>query len=141
MMYLRPSPDALLLVEVEMSEGTVTVVISGDLDLTTRPVLTEHLSLILPTRPRRLVLDMSGAAFMDCGSARLIASTGRFLRDGRLIIRRPSPAVRRVLQLTGLDAECEIDDRLRRHHDGDAAGCKARPDRARAAALRGDARR
>ena len=118
----------MLLVQVEMNQDTVTVVITGELDLTTRPVLTERLSLILPTRPRRLVLDMSGATFMDCGSARLIASTGRFLPDGRLIIRRPSPVVRRVLQLTGLDAECEIDDRLRRHHDGDAAGCAARPD-------------
>lgn len=119
---------ALLLVEVELSQDTVTVVITGELDLTTCPELTERLSLILPTRPRRLVLDMSGAGFMDCGSARLIVGLGRFLPDGRLVIRRPSAVVRRVLQLTGLDAGCEIEDDLRRHHDCHVAGCAARPD-------------
>jgi anti-sigma B factor antagonist len=132
----------LLLVEVKRSQDTVTVVITGELDLTSRPELTEQLSLILPVRPRHLVLDMSGVGFMDCGSARLIASVRQsVLPDGRLIIRRPSLVVRRVLELTGFDAECDIDDDLRRHHDCHAAGCAARPDRARAAALRGDARR
>jgi len=85
-------------------------VITGELDLTTRPVLAEHLSAVLRTGPRRLVLDMSGTTFMDCGSARLIVSAGRFLPDARrLIIRRPSPPVRRVLGLTGLDADCQIE--------------------------------
>ena len=61
-----------------MSQDTTTVVITGELDLTTRWVLAERLSLILGTRPRRLVLDMAGTGFMDCGSARLIASAARF---------------------------------------------------------------
>lgn len=86
------------------------VVITGELDLTSRPELAEHLSAVLRTKPRRLVLDMSGTNFMDCGSARLIASAGRFLPEGRsLIIRRPSAAVRRVLELTGLDSDCQIE--------------------------------
>ena len=47
---------------------------------------------------------------MDCGSARLIAAAGQWLPDGgRLVIRRPGPGVRRVLELTGLDACCEIE--------------------------------
>ena len=68
-------------IEVEVSQDTATVVITGELDLTTRSVLTERLALILQTRPRRLVLDMAGTGFMDCGSARLIASAARFLPD------------------------------------------------------------
>jgi anti-sigma B factor antagonist len=103
-----------LTIEVQMSRDTVTVVIAGELDLVTRPVLAEHLSLVVLSRPRLLILDMSGAGFLDCGSARLIASAGRFLPDGgRLVIRRPSRLVRRVLGLTGLDAECEIEAELR----------------------------
>ena len=47
---------------------------------------------------------------MDCGSARLIASAAQFLPEGGgLIIRRPSRAVRRVLELTRFDAYCEIE--------------------------------
>jgi anti-sigma B factor antagonist len=106
--------SSLLLVEVDVSQERVMVVISGELDLTTRPVLAERLSAVLSSRPRRVVVDMSGAEFIDVGSARLIATISRFLPDGgRLIIRRPSLVVRRVLQLTGLDAGCEIQDDLK----------------------------
>ena len=108
----RPAgpPGAVVAIEVEVSQDTATIVITGELDLTTRPALAECLSLILPTRPRRLILDLAGTGFIDCGSARLIVSAGRFLPDGRrLIIRRPSRAVRRVLELTGFDADCQIE--------------------------------
>jgi anti-anti-sigma factor len=107
----RPSgrQGTLMVIEVDVSQDTTTVVITGELDFTTRPVLAERLSLILRARPRRLVLDMAGTCFMDCGSARLIVSAAQFLPEGRRpIIRHPSRAVRRVLELTGLDAECEI---------------------------------
>lgn len=86
------------------------MVIAGELDLTTRPTLAEHLSAVLGTAPRRLILDLAGATFMDCGSARLIASAARFLPEGSCpIIRRPSRAVRRVFELTGFDAYLEIE--------------------------------
>jgi anti-anti-sigma factor len=103
-------PEARVVIEADVSQGTAVVVIAGELDLTTRPLLAEQLALILRTRPRRLVLDLAGTAFMDCGSARLIVSAGRFLPDGRrVIIRRPSRAVRRVLELTGFDTDCQIE--------------------------------
>ena len=103
-------PDTLVVIEVKASQDTTTVVITGELDLTTRWVLTERLSPILHTSPRRLVLDMAGTGFMDCGSARLIATVARSLpEDSRLIIRRPGRAVRRVLGLTGFDADLEIE--------------------------------
>jgi|SRR5580693_879013 anti-anti-sigma factor len=108
----RPSgrQGTLMVIEVDVSQDTTTVVITGELDFTTRPVLAERLSLILRARPRRFVLDMAGTYFMDCGSARLIVSAAQFLPEGRRpIIRHPSRAVRRVLELTGLDAECEIE--------------------------------
>jgi anti-anti-sigma factor len=87
------------------------MVITGELDLTTRPVLAEYLSAILRARPPRLILDLAGLGFVDCGSVRLIVSAGQFLPGGRrAIIRHPSRAVRRVLELTGFDASCEIED-------------------------------
>jgi anti-anti-sigma factor len=101
-----PGPVAF---EVTFSRGTATLVIIGELDLNTMPLLSERLSLILRQKPRRLVVDMARTGFMDCGSARLIAGAVRSLPDtGQLVIRRPSPAVRRVLELTTLDADCEI---------------------------------
>jgi anti-sigma B factor antagonist len=103
-------PGTLLVVKVDVSPEGVTLVITGELDLTTRPLLAEHLSAILGARPRRLILDLAGVRFMDCGSARLIVSAGPFLPEGRRpIVRHPSRAVRRVLELTGFEAGCEIE--------------------------------
>lgn len=86
-----------------MAAGTATVVLRGDLDPVTMPLLVRRLAQVLADRPRHLVLDLAGVTFLDCASARLIAGTGRHLPDGvRPAVRSPSPAARRVLELTGL---------------------------------------
>ena len=102
--------DGRVTIEVEARPGTTTIVVRGELDLVTMPVLAAQLALAVRDRPGRLVFDLSGTRFMDCGSARLIAAAGRWLPDGgRPVIRHPRPGVRRVLELTGLDAHCEIE--------------------------------
>ena len=99
-----------LTIEAAVTAGTAVVVISGELDLTTTSLLSQQLAQILEDGPQRLVFDMSGVHFMDCATVRLIAGTGRCLPQGRRpIIRRPSLAVRRVLELTGLAVHCEVD--------------------------------
>jgi anti-sigma B factor antagonist len=97
-------------VAIELNGGrdAITVFIRGELDLMTAPVLDEQLRLAVANKPARLVLDMSGTDFMDCGCARLIAAARSALpADADLIIRQPSRVVRRVLELTGLDVHCE----------------------------------
>jgi anti-sigma B factor antagonist len=105
----RPQPGPAV-IEVDDGTETITVVIRGELDLVTTPVLAENLTLALRSKPGRLVLDMTATRFMDCGSARLIAEASRSLPEGgRLVIRRPGRGVRRILELSGLDAQCDID--------------------------------
>jgi anti-anti-sigma factor len=95
---------------VEARPGTATIFVRGELDLVTMPFLAEQLTLVSRNRPDRLVFDLAGTHFMDCGSARLIAGAGQWLPAGRCpVIRRPGPGVRRILELTGLDACCEIE--------------------------------
>ena len=97
-------------VEVDASPGAVTIVIRGELDLVTLPVLAGQLAVVSRDKPGRLVFDLAGTSFMDCGSARLIAGSGSWLRDGgRPVIRHPGPGVRRILGLTGLDTHCDIE--------------------------------
>jgi anti-sigma B factor antagonist len=92
------------------SPGTVTVVLSGELDLVTASFLGQHLARLVDQRPQHLVFDMARVGFIDCAAARLIVGTGRSLPAGRRpVIRSPSAAVRRILMLTGLDAHCEIE--------------------------------
>lgn len=104
------SPAPPVTVEADPTAGTATVMISGDLDLTTTPPLAEQLAQVLGGNPRQLVFDLDRVGFIDCASARLIVGSGRSLPDGqRPVIRRPSPAVRRILELTGLDAHCQLE--------------------------------
>jgi anti-sigma B factor antagonist len=106
----QPRPrSGRVAIEVSVGRDATTVVIRGELDLVTAPVLDEQLSLAVANKPARLVLEMSGTDFMDCGCARLIAAARSALPAGAdLTIRQPSRAVRRVLELTGLDVYCEI---------------------------------
>lgn len=116
----RPQPDPAapqpaprpgrVTIEVTAGPHTTTVFIYGELDLVTMPVLDEQLMLAVANSPERLVLDMAGTDFMDCGSARLIGRTRSALpAGGQLVIRHPSRGVRRILELTGLDVYCEIE--------------------------------
>ena len=102
--------DGRVTIEVEACPGTTTIVVRGELDLATMPFLAAQLARAAQDRPGRLVFDLSGTHFMDCGSARLITAAGQWLpAGGRPVIRHPRPGVRRVLELTGLDAHCEIE--------------------------------
>ena len=104
------SAEGRVTIEVGARAGTTTVVIQGELDLVTMPYLAEQLALVSRDNPSRLVFDLAGTSFLDCGSARLIAGAGQRLAGGRRpVIRRPGPAVRRIFELTGLDARCEIE--------------------------------
>ena len=101
-------------IEVESAPGATTISVRGELDLVTMPFLAEQLSLVSRDKPGRLVFDLARTDFMDCGSARLIAAAGRWLPEGRRpVIRRPCPGVRRIFELTGLDAYCEVEELTR----------------------------
>jgi anti-anti-sigma factor len=105
-----PAQDGRVTIEREARPGVTTIVVKGELDLVTMPYLAAQLALAIRDRPGRLIFDLSGTHFMDCGSARLIAGAGQWLPGGgRPVIRRPGPGVRRILELTGLDAHCEIE--------------------------------
>ena len=105
-----PTQKGRVTIEVEARPGVTTIVVKGELDLVTMPFLAAQLALAARDRPDRLVFDLAQTHFMDCGSARLIADAGaRLPGAGRPVIRRPGPGVRRILELTGLDARCEIE--------------------------------
>ena len=106
-----PAREGRVTIEVKARLGITTIVITGELDLGTMPFLAAQLARAVRDRPDRLVFDLAGTHFMDCGSARLTAGAGHWLPGGgRPVIRRPGPRVRRILELTGLDAQCEIEE-------------------------------
>ncbi|WP_433612820.1 STAS domain-containing protein [Dactylosporangium sp. CA-139114] len=86
-----PSPD-----------GTVTVTASGELDMTSAPRLINVLrDAIHRHGPSRVDLDLTGVTFMDSTGLQVLVAANTDVGGG-LRITGTSPAVHRLLQLTGV---------------------------------------
>lgn len=83
------------------------VTIFGEIDLYTAPKLHSELAgLLAEGMPTRVIIDMSGVEFCDSTGMNVLLSCLRRARErgGDLEIAAPKPAVRKILQVTGLDS-------------------------------------
>jgi anti-anti-sigma factor len=85
----------------------LTIEARRELDLSTLPSLRAALQLALATTAQRVVVDLFAVDFIDCSSLRPLRDAARSLRrEGRaLVLRRPSPPVCHLLDLTGIADE------------------------------------
>ncbi len=83
--------------------GVAVVAIRGELDLATAPLLADEFDAVRRTRPRSLVVNMSGVGFLSAtGIGTLLNLHGECRRDGTELVVVASPLVRRVLTVMGL---------------------------------------
>jgi anti-sigma B factor antagonist len=86
----------------------VTVIAAGEIDLYTAPKLQADLAAIIDNvgPAARVVIDMSGVEFCDSTGMNVLLSCLRHVRErgGELELAAPRPAVKKILQVTGLDA-------------------------------------
>ena len=84
----------------------------GEVDPHTAPRVEGEIraGLLSPTIDT-LVLDLSGVAFMDSSGLRVVIAAHRSMREreGRLVLRSPSATVARLLEITQLAGEIEIE--------------------------------
>jgi anti-sigma B factor antagonist len=102
-----------LKVSTRFHDDHTIVTISGEIDLYTAPRLHSELAAVLADgMPTRIVIDMSGVEFCDSTGMNVLLSLLRRVRerDGELEIASPKPAVRKILQVTGLDAVFTVAD-------------------------------
>mgnify|MGYP002336302963 CR=1 FL=1 len=75
--------------------------IRGDIDLANHEQVSSELARALDSDAERVVMDLSEVGFVDTTALttlfRLVQAHGN-----RLVVRSPSPALRRVMQLSGL---------------------------------------
>ena len=93
------------LTTTEHAEGPATVlVLRGEADSSTTPVLSDALTRVLVSRTGDVVIDLAGIEFMDTVTGRTLAVARQLLdlRDRRLTFRSPSRLAARVLDLFGL---------------------------------------
>ena len=93
-------------VSVENREGGPRTIVRlvGEADVTTG-ALAEVLAAEAAKKPRLLLVDVSGLAFIDSAALHQIVQAHRKLRadGGRLELVGPSRAVARILELSALD--------------------------------------
>jgi len=88
------------------------VVVSGELDVATSGRLRNAFSELLAVGHSELAVDMGGVEFMDASGVGVLvgAALEARARGGRLVLQRPSRAVRRVLDLVDLDGVLARED-------------------------------
>ena len=92
-----------LQIDVYRDGVITTVTVAGELDIVTAPGLMGRLLKAADAHTERLVLDLSGLAFVDVAGARALDQTYTLLQAVcPVILRAPRPSVRRVFGLTGL---------------------------------------
>ena len=86
----------------------VSVIVAGEIDLYSAPMLQADLAEIIDgaAQATRVVVDMSGVEFCDSTGMNVLLSSLRQVRQrgGELELAAPRPAVRKILQVTGLDS-------------------------------------
>ncbi|MBT2392104.1 MULTISPECIES: STAS domain-containing protein [Streptomyces] len=89
---------------------TAILTIGGELDIDTATSLHHHMANQFLHGRRHLVLDLSDLQFMDSSGLNVLIKAGREARNtaGDLHLAAPTPAVRRLFEITGLNVATPI---------------------------------
>lgn len=89
-----------------------TIALIGELDLANAPDVEKQLTRAEATAAASIVLDLSGLTFIDSTGIRMIVSADARSRvnSHRLTLRRGSPPVQRVFEISGIDRIVTFED-------------------------------
>ena len=87
------------------------VCIDGEIDIATLSVFGEAVEACTASGEQHLVLDMSAVQFMDSQGLHMLLAAVDAMRErgGSLVVASPSPAVRRLLDVAGLEPVVAVD--------------------------------
>ena len=103
---------ALLDLKTDEGDAGVRLELTGELDISSAPVLEEALGRIEAGQPSLLLVDLRGLDFMDSTGLRTLVSANQRARtqERRLAIVRGPEQVDRIFSVTRLDERFEIVD-------------------------------
>jgi anti-sigma B factor antagonist len=92
-------------VAIVTERGRVRVAVTGELDMATAPALVAELDALLEVGFTELVVDLTRLEFIDSTGLRGLLQAGQraHARGARLDVVGAGPAVRRAIEITGLD--------------------------------------
>jgi anti-sigma B factor antagonist len=96
---------------IEAVNGTVVVSLVGELDLYNADEVREALAGAADEQPERLVVDLSGVAFIDSTALGVLIEARTKLANRRaFLLAAPRIETRRALEVSGLDRHFGIHD-------------------------------
>lgn len=101
---LDPTGGDLVTIDVSRADSSAVVRADGEIDSTTAPLLSQHLTEMLDAEVRELTVDLRGVTFLDSAGLCVLATVHRRAarQDVRMRVLAGSRAVVRPLQITGL---------------------------------------
>lgn len=102
-MSKRSTGPERLRVDSSVEAGVASIVLGGELDLASAPRLEESLRRVEIQRPRKIVIDLQGLAFIDSTGLRLLlqANARSNEQECELVLRPGGESIQRVFDLTG----------------------------------------
>ncbi|MGW0119656.1 STAS domain-containing protein [Streptomyces sp. NPDC003327] len=100
-----PAHEENLDIDVEVRDAvTALLTVGGEMDAETATFLHHHVANQFLHGRRHLVLDLSALSFMDSSGLNVVIKAAREARErgGDVHLVAPTPAVRRLLEITGL---------------------------------------
>jgi anti-sigma B factor antagonist len=111
---LNSRPEPPLSIEVNRLHDRTRVMLRGELDDLSAPLLRDRLADLLDTDlDGALALDIAGVTFVDSTGLSLMIQLHKNLnvRDRQLIILNPTAMARRLFMITGLDDVFSLEPR------------------------------
>ena len=104
------APEDPLEIDVQVADDRTLVTLSGELDAATATLLYDQLSDLEVEDVQHVVLDLAQVSFMDSTGLSVIVTEHKRLQHvgGGLTIFAPPSSVRRLFEITGLDAVLDI---------------------------------
>ncbi|MCP4643829.1 MAG: STAS domain-containing protein [bacterium] len=102
---------ALEITETGTDDARV-IAVSGEVDLYSSPDLREAITKAIPRSDGALVIDLGDVAYMDSSGVATLVEGLRAAKKKKsgFVLRSPSTAVMKVLQLSRLDTVFEVQD-------------------------------
>lgn len=98
-------------VRLEITQTETGLSLSGEIDAHTAPELANHLDP-LPGAGPEVTLDVAGIEFIDSSGLRVLIEVNQRAdaADRTLLIQRPSAAVKRLFEISGLTEHLHVAD-------------------------------
>ena len=97
-----------LAVDLVHLDGTAVLMLRGEIDIASAPVFSSAMERVM-SLGIPVVLDFAGVTFMDSSGLKVLLIAQTTGPSGSLDVRNPSPQVRRLLAITGLDRVISAD--------------------------------